>query len=54
MPRLSIVEVDPFEAISSAGVRASDGRIACSAGRKSVDAIPTTAASKKIRIWLRP
>ena len=37
MPRLSIVEVAPFEAISSVGVRASDGRSAWRAGRKSVD-----------------
>jgi hypothetical protein len=28
VPRLSIVEVAPFEAMSSAGVRASDGRSA--------------------------
>src|SRR5205823_179394 len=42
VPRLSIVDEAPFEAISSSGVRASEGRIACSAGRKRVEVTPTT------------
>ena len=45
MPRLSIVEVAPFDAISSSGVRASEGSNACSAGRMSVTANPSTAAN---------
>ena len=45
VPRLSIVELAPLAAISSSGVRASEGRIACIAGRKSVEVIPITAAS---------
>jgi hypothetical protein len=44
VPTLSIVDVAAFAAISSSGVRASDGRSACSVGRTSVDEMPTSAA----------
>jgi hypothetical protein len=45
VPRLSNVEVAPLEAISSCGVRASEGRVAWRAGLKIVEVTPTTAAS---------
>jgi hypothetical protein len=48
VPRLSIVDVAPFEPISSCGVRANEGSNACSAGRTSVAVRPTTAESAKI------
>ena len=44
VPRLSIVEVAPFAAISSRAVRASDGSSATSAGRNSVEQTPTADA----------
>ena len=47
VPSPSIVDVAPFEAISSSGVCASDGSSAWSAGLKSVATSPTTAASAK-------
>ena len=47
MPRLSIVEVAPFAAISSRAVRASDGSSAISAGRNSVEQTPTTEPATK-------
>ena len=43
-PRPSNVAVAPFEATSSVEVRATDGRMDCTAGRTSVDVAPTTAA----------
>ena len=43
-PTLSIVELAPFDAISSSGVRASDGSSACNVGLIKVDETPTTAA----------
>ena len=51
VPRLSIVEVAPFAAISSVAVRASDGRSATRAGRNSVEQTPTAdpAANTMIR-----
>jgi hypothetical protein len=52
VPRPSSVEVAPLEAISSSGVRASEGSSACSAGRTSVEASPTTAANTKTRTTL--
>ena len=42
VPRLSIVEVAPFAAISSRAVRARDGSSAISAGRNSVEQTPTS------------
>ena len=47
MPRLSIVEVAPFAAISSLAVRASDGSSAMRAGRNSVEQTPTADAAAK-------
>ena len=47
VPRLSIVEVAPFAAISSRAVRASDGSSATSAGRNSVEQTPTTDPATK-------
>ena len=47
VPRLSIVEVAPFAAISSRAVRASDGSSAISAGRNSVEQTPTTDPATK-------
>ena len=47
VPSPSIVDVAPFDAISSSGVCARDGSSACSAGLKSVATSPTTAASAK-------
>jgi hypothetical protein len=49
VPTLSTVDVAPFDAMSSSGVRASDGSSACNAGRMSVDAMPTTAPSANTR-----
>ena len=48
------MEVAPFAAISSSGVRASEGNTACMAGRKSVEVIPITAASAKTSSALPP
>ena len=45
MPKLSIVDVAPLDAMSSSGVRASDGSKAWSAGRMSVTANPSKAAN---------
>ena len=45
MPKLSIVDVAPLDAMSSSGVRASDGSNAWSAGRMSVTANPSKAAN---------
>ncbi len=45
VPALSSTDVVLFAATSSCGVLASDGKSACSAGRKSVDEMPTTAAA---------
>ena len=42
-----MVDVAPFDAISSSGVRASDGSRACSAGRVNVTASPTTAGERE-------
>ena len=44
MPTLSIVLAATFAAVSSSGVRASDGMRAASAGRKAVAATPTRPA----------
>ena len=44
-----MVEVAPFDAINSSGVRASDGSSACSAGRINVEASPTTLAKANTR-----
>ena len=44
VPMLSIVDVAPFEAISSSGVRTRDGNSACSAGLMRVEDRPMTAA----------
>jgi hypothetical protein len=49
VPRLSIVEVAPFDAISSSGVRARDGNSATSAGLMSVVASPSSAAKAYTR-----
>ena len=47
VPRLSIVDVAPFDAISSSGVRASEGSNACSAGRMSVTANPSNGSERE-------
>ena len=47
VPRLSIVEVAPFAAISSLAVLASDGSSAMRAGRKSVEETPTADPAAK-------
>ena len=47
MPRLSIVEVAPFAAISSVAVRASDGSRATRAGRNNVEQTPTADPAAK-------
>ncbi len=54
VPIPSTVEVAPFEAISSAGVRARDGSNAWSAGRTSVEATPTGAARAMMRVSFPP
>ena len=45
VPTLSTVDVAPLDAMSSSGVRASDGNSACNAGRMSVEETPTSAAN---------
>ena len=49
VPTLSTVEVAPLDAMSSSGVRASDGSSACNAGLISVDETPMTAANTNTR-----
>jgi hypothetical protein len=45
VPTLSTVDVAALAAMSSSGVRASDGSSACNAGRISVEEMPTSAAN---------
>ena len=54
MPKLSIVDVAPLDAMSSSGVRASDGSNAWSAGRMSVTANPSNAANANTSDSLSP
>jgi hypothetical protein len=46
---LSIIEVAALDAMSSSGVRASEGSSACRVGLMSVHARPNTAAKTKTR-----